>query len=288
MALAEALRQAAAQQAHAEFGPQIRGVRTQTQGQIASLRSITPALQDSLQLAEHQIRGAGLAPSDLAMAEKAFANQTADAGASQALNESQVHQIAHAEIRNLLASQGQAQRSALTTLLHEAAQNQLKAHERQASNAEKFKLDILKEEALKQLGLKGGLTGAQQRSQDQSQHTAAHYAQEYVHAARNGVWSEVKNPKTGLKEHIQTIPAGPHTWSNEIWQHLVDQVKATSGVKSLTDAEHAVAAVRQHFQPPPSDVLHSLGTLGNVAVRALAPPALQGIPQFAGALTGHP
>lgn len=282
-----ALVAAAAQQAHAEYDPQIRGVRRETRGQVKSIRTEGPALEASLENSADALRHAGLSARDRQIALTELAHKIADAGASTALQTSQVQQDAHSQIVDLLQSRGQAQGSALTTLLHEAAVHQQDIHDEKAAETRGFKSDILKAETEKALGLgsyaaggsnSSGLTPTQERDHAQSKHNAAFYAHQLISASKDGV----KDPKTGE----QVIPPNPAHWNESIWNQLTEKIAGEKGVNSVTDAEHAVQAVRDHFQPE-THPLDALRKVAAVAAPALAPKALQPIAQFAGALLGR-
>lgn len=241
------LRQTAAATARAEYQPQIQAVRRETHGQIKSLKSLTPALEASLQLSAKQLRHAGLKPGDLAIAEAELAHRTADVGASTFLQEEQARQAAHATIVNLLQSQGQAQHSDLLTLLHEAATHRQKVQDEINAEHRGLHTAIAKEQLEKTLGIgpnAGGLSPTQLRAHHQSKHNAAFWAHQYVSLAKGGL----KNEKTGE----QIIPPGPHTWDDKVWGYFVQKVAGKKGVNSVTDAERAVEAIRNHFQPLPT------------------------------------
>lgn len=277
------LNQIAAQQAHAEYDPQIRGVRRETGSQVRSIRSMAPALEASLEHSADALRHAGLSPRDQAIALKELAHRVADAGASTALQTSQVQQDAHGQIVDLLQGRGQAQNAALSALQQSQAEHQQSIADDRRGNVENFKLDIAKAQALQALGLtsdssSGGLTPTQERDHAQSKHNAAFYAHQLISASRDGV----KDPKTGE----QVIPPNPANWDDSIWNQLTEKIAGEKGVNSVTDAQRAVQAVRDHFQSD-ADPLDALRKVASVAAPALAPKALLPVAQFAGALLGR-
>lgn len=281
------LRRTAAEQARAEYQPQIRGVRREARGQVRSVRSMAPALTASLEQSGKALRHAGLSPYDLAIAEKELAHRIADAGASTALQTSQITQDAHAQISDLLASQGQAQRSALSAMQAEQAQQQEELAAERRGSVEDFKMGILREQTLKGLGLGSyaeggdgdGFTPTQERAQEESHHTAAYWAKKYVAAAKEGLADE----ETG--EEI--LPAGPAKWTDEQWDLFVAKTASKEGVNSIEDAQRAVQAIRDHFQQGQGDPLDALKRVASVAIPALAPKSLQPVAQFAGAALGR-
>lgn len=239
------LQSTAAATAKAEYQPQIRAVHREARGQLKSLRSLTPALQASLQLSAKQLRHAGLSHSDLAIAEAELAHRTADVGAGTYLQEQQVRQDAHGQLVDLRQGEGQAASSNLATLLHEAAEHKQKVADEIAAERRGVHTHIAQVLQEKHLGLgdygHGGLTPTQQRAHHQSRHNAAFWAHQYVSLAKGGL----KDEKTG--EEI--IPAGPKGWDDKVWGYFVQKVSGKKGVDSVTDAEHAVEAIRNHFQP---------------------------------------
>lgn len=274
------LAQAAHQQAAAEYNPQRQSVRRETRAQVHSLRSEEPALIAAINLARHQLRHSGLSGRDLAIAETELAHRTLDVASSTALQIGQARQEAGSKLVDLSQSQSQAERSALAALQQEALKHRQSVADEQRSNVEDFRLALLKKEAEQKLGLSsssssssGGLTPTQQRAHNQSQHNAAFYAKQYFLASKNGV-----TDKTGQ----QVIPPEPHTWSDQIWNSLAEKVASKKGVSSVTDAQRAVQAIRDHVQGQ-GNMLNALQTVAQAAapgIAAIAPKPLQPVAQF--------
>lgn len=274
------LAQAAHQQAAAEYNPQRQSVRRETRAQVHSLRSEEPALIAAINLARHQLRYSGLSGRDLAIAETELAHRTLDVASSTALQIGQARQEAGSKLVDLSQSQSQAERSALAALQQEALKHRQGIADEQRSNVEDFRLGLLKKEAEQKLGLTGegtnssGLTPTQQRAHNQSRHTAAFYAKQYFLASKGGV----KDEKTGEV----VIPPEPHTWSDQIWNSLAEKVASKKGVSSVTDAQHAVQAIRDHVQGQ-GNMLNALQTVAQAAapgIAAIAPKPLQPVAQF--------
>jgi len=273
------LRHVAAQQAHAEYDPQIRGVRQETHQQVRSIRSSGPALQSSLQQSAHELRHAGLAPRDLTIALSELAHRTADVGASTALQVQQTQQAGHGEVVDLLQGRGQAQRSALAGLQQQQAEHSQDVHDEQAAEARKFKMDLLREEAEKKLGLgdyaNSGLTPTQRRDTNQSHHNAAFYAKQYFQASKGGI----TDPKTGQV----LIPPNPKAWDDSTWNALAEKVAGQKGVNSVQDAQRAVQAIRDHVggsTPNMADALRALALGATTAGAIAGPDAVRPVAQF--------
>ena len=271
------LRKTAASQARSEYQPQIRGVKRETHSQVRSIESSGPALEASLQTSARQLRHAGLAPKDLAIALREIANRTADVGASTALQAQQARQEGHGQIVDLLAAEGQAQRAALTALQTKAAEHAQDIHDEIAGEQRGLHMDILKEQAEKKLGLgsyyKHGLTPSEERSAHSDHSNASFYAKQYFQAARSGA--------------IDGVDPDPKKWTPETWNHLIEQVKKDASV-DIPTAERAVSAIRDHVQGP--GALDILGTIARAAApvaAAAAPPAVAPIAQFGTAALLH-
>ncbi len=276
------LQHIAAQQAHAEYDPQIRGVRRETHQQVRSIRSSGPALQSSLQQSARELRHAGLAPRDLTIALQELAHRTADVGSSTALQTQQARQEGHGQIVDLQAALGQSQKSALAGLQQDQAERAQDLHDEKASEARDFTMDILKKEAEKKLGLGdsgGGLTPTQQRDTDQSHHNAAFFAKQYFQASKGGI----TDPKTGEV----LIPPDPKGWDDSTWNALAEKVAGQKGVNTVTDAQKAVQAIRDHVDGGGgagggslADILRTLA-MGAAATGAIVgPKPLRPVAQF--------
>lgn len=287
------IRQAAHATAKAEFGPQRSRVHRETHNQVHSLRTEEPALLASINLARQQLRHSGLSAHDLAIAESELANRSADVGASTALQVGQVRQDAQTQLVDLAESQDQAEGGYVAALRKEATKHHQDIVDHQREEAERFKNGILKKMVESKLGLSsssssGGLSPTQQRDHSQSQHNAAFYAKQYFQASKGGV-----KDKTGA----EVIPAGPHKWGDEIWNSLAEKVAKQKGVSSVTDAQHAVQAIRDHVQPasaaaaagaglPRQSPLQALLRTALAASPAVTPKPLQPIEQFGLSLLG--
>lgn len=268
------LRKTAATQARAEYQPQIRGVKRETHSQVRSIQSAAPALQASLQLSAHQLRHAGLAPKDLAIALSEIAHRTADVGASTALQAQQARQEGHGQIVDLLASEGQAQRAALTTLQHEAAVHAQKVHDEIAGEKRGLNMDILKEQAEKKLGLgsyyRHGLTPSEERSAHADHANASFYAKQYFQAAKSGAF--------------EGVDLDPRKWTPETWNHMIEAVKKNASVDVPT-AEKAVSAIRDHVEGPGGlDLLGAIAKAAAPVAAAAAPAPIAPIAQFGASL----
>lgn len=283
------IRQAAHATAKAEYGPQRSRVRRETHNQVHSLRTEEPALLASINLARQQLRHSGLSSHDLAIAESELAHRSADVGAGTALQVGQVRQDAHTQLVDLAESQGQAEGGYVAALQKEARKHQQDVADHQREEVERFKNGLLKKEAEVKLGLAsgagaGGLSPTQERAHSQSQHNAAFYAKQYFQASKGGV-----KDKTGT----EVIPAGPHNWDDTVWSSLAEKVAKQKGVGSVTDAQHAVQAIRDHVQPaaaagaglPQQSPLQAL--LNAALSPVVAPKTLQPIEQFGSALLGQ-
>lgn len=270
------IRQTAHAQAKAEYAPQRHGVRREERSQARSLRSMEPAQLASIALARRQLRHSGLSPRDLAIAESELAHRSMDVGSGTALQLGQLHRSAQEQLVDLSAGQGQAESGIMAQLQQAAQQRQQEVADDKRSNVEDFKLDIAKAQALEKLGLSGdsgggGLTPTQQRAHNQSRHDAAFYAKQYVSAAREGL----KDEETG----DEILPPGPHNWNDQQWNLFVEKVTDKAGV-NVTDAQHAVQAVRDHFTPQSEDTGDAFRKLGAVAGAAFLPKSLRPIAQF--------
>jgi hypothetical protein len=272
------LRHIAAQQAHAEYDPQIHGVKRETHQQVRSIRSSGPALQSSLQQSAHELRHAGLAPRDLTIALSELAHRTADVGASTALQTQQARQAGHGEVVDLLQGRGQAQKAALAGMQQQQAEHAQDIQDEERSDARDFKMGLLKEEAEKKLGLGdyagGGLTATQRRDAGQSHHNAAFYAKQYFQASKGGI----TDPKTGEV----LIPPDPKSWDESTWNALAEKVAGQKGVNSVHDAQRAVAAIRDHVGGTPNlvDTLKALALGATTGAAVAGPGPLQPIAQF--------
>lgn len=286
------LNHVAATQANAEYQPQIAGVRRSTRSQVKSIRSEGPALEASLGRSAEQLRHAGLSPKDLAIALSELAHRTADVGASTALQINQAREAGHGEIVDLHQAEGQAQRSALAQLQQAQAEHAQSIQDEEASDTRQFKLDLLKSEAEKQLGLgtydvspkeaaeiaalkhHGGLTPTQHRAQQADHSNAAFYAKQLFKAAKSG--------------EIEGVDPDPHKWSDEIWEHMIGSVQKRASV-DVPVAERAVQAVRAHVggDSTAGSLLDALGNVASVAAPALAPKSLQPVAQFGSQLLLH-
>jgi len=279
------IQQIAHSQAQAEYGPQKRAVRRETGSAVRSIRSMTPALEAALGLAEKGIRHAGLSPVDRALALSELANRNVDVAAGQALQIGQVRQDAHSQLVDLATSEGQAQRGYLGALQQEALKRQQGIADARRSNLEQFHLGIKEAEVLHHLGITSsgasanGLTPTQQRAHDQSKHNASFFARQYISAARHGLTDE----KTGK----EVLPPGPHNWNDQQWNLFVEKVASKKGVNSITDAQHAVGAIREHFQPTTggpwglgNGLLRAIAGAASSSASAAPAPQSQPIPQF--------
>lgn len=274
------LQHIAATQAHAEYDPQIRGVKRETHQQVRSIRSSGPALQSSLQQSARELRHAGLAPRDLTIALSELAHRTADVGASTALQAQQTRQAAHGEIVDLLQGRGQAQKSALAGLQQQQVEHSQDLHDEKAAEARQFNMDILKQEAEKKLGLgdyaggANGLTPTQQRDTNQSHHNAAFYAKQLFQASKGGITD---------KEGNVVVPPDPKTWDDSTWNALTEKVAGNKGVNSVQDAQRAVQAIRDHVdggEVSLSDTLRALALGASTAGALAGPDALRPVAQF--------
>jgi hypothetical protein len=285
------IRQAAHATAKAEYQPQRSRVRRETRDQAHSLRTEEPALLASINLARHQLRHSGLSPHDLAIAEDELAHRSADVGASTALQIGQLHQDAQAKLVDLSEGQSQAEGGYVAALRKEALKHQQDVADHQREEAERFKNGILKKRVEQQLGLSSsgsssGLSPTQERAHSQSQHNAAFYAKQYFQASKGGV-----KDKTGT----EVIPAGPHAWDDQIWNSLAEKVAKQKGVDNVTDAQHAVQAIREHVQPgtaqagalPQQSPLQALLRVAAAGTAPETPKPLQSIEQFGLSLLGH-
>lgn len=275
-------RQIARQQAGAEFNPQISGVRRNTQQQVRSVRSSGPALEASLGRTGQQLRNANLSPQDLAIALREIAHRTADVGASTALQTQQIRQQGQGEITDLLAGRSAAERSILGELQAAEQQYQREQRDEDQDAAKQFKMDILKEIALKKLGLGdyaddgdgGGLTPTQRREAKEEHDNAAFYAKQYFQASKDGITDEEGNV---------VVPPNPKRWDDTTWNALVEKVAGQEGVDSVEAAKTAVGAIRDHVQgeqPTTGSLLESLGTVATTAAQVLAPKPLQPLAQL--------
>lgn len=284
------LRRTAAEQARAEYNPQIRGVRREAQGQVRSIRSAGPALEASLQRSGQQLRRAGLDQDDLAIALRELANRTADVGASTALQTQQVRQEAQGEIVDLQAARGQAQNAALASLQQAAAERAQEIQDAEAADVRGLKMDILKEEALKKLGLgsyaddgaEGGLTPTQRRAEADEHDNAAFYAKQYFKAIKD--MGGITDEETG--EVI--FGPDPKQWDDKAWNYVVEKVASKEGVSDIKAAQRATQAIRDHVQPSSDasagSLLQSLGLVASTAAQVGAPEPLRPLAQFGSAL----
>ena len=278
------LRKTAASQARAEFNPQIQSTRRGIRGQVRSIQSSGPALEASLQRTSQQLRHAGLSPRDQAIALRELALRTADVGASTALQTQQVRQEGHGEIVDLQKGRALAESATLAELQQAAAQHAQEVQDAENADARGIKMEILKEEALKGLGLgsyaddgEGGLSDTQRGEIKDSRNNAGFFAKQYFTAAKDGITDE--------KGEV-LIPPDPKSWDDAIWDGFVSKVAAMKGVDSVEDAQRAVSAIRDHVNPSasPSEALGALGTVASAAAPALAPAPLAPIAQFGSAL----
>lgn len=278
----------AAQQAHAEYAPQRRGVRRDIRGQVRSIRSSAPALEASLGRTADQLRHINLSAQDRAIALRELAMRQADVGASTALQEQQVRQQGHEQLVDLAAAEGQARSSALAQMQQAATERHQDLADERRAEVRQFKMDILKEQALKELGLgsyaddggRGGLTPTQRRAAHEEHDNAAFYAKQIFQASKHGLTDE----KTGEV----LVPPDPQKWDDSIWNQLVESVAGKEGVDSVEAAQRAVSAIRDHVQPGANatapDLLRTLGMVASAAAPAVAPKPLVPIAQFGSAL----
>lgn len=283
-------RQIAHEQAQAEYGPQIAGVRRNTRSQVRSVRSSGPALEASLRRSAEQLRHAGLSPEDQAIALQELAHRIGDVGASTALQTQQIQQQGQGELVDLRQARGSAERSLLGQMQQSQAEHAEDRRDDALDATRDFKMDILKEMALKELGLGsyaddgngnggGGLTPTQRRAAHEEHDNAAFYAKQYFSASKDGI----TDPKTG----DVLIPPNPKQWDDTTWNALVEKVAQQEGVSSVEAAQRAVGAIRDHVQgeqPTTRSLLDSLGTVAATAATALAPKPLVPVAQVAGAL----
>lgn len=299
------LRQRARQQAHAEVAPQVHRARSSAKAQHRSINSSVPAIEAGLEDAAKSARHAGLAPHDLQILLKSFANQQADAAASAVLQNQQVGQSTREEIGGLKEQEGASSRSILSQLQLAAQEHAQSVQDAQRSNTEELKNALIQAEVEKSRGLgdygqspleeaeaahykhedstAGGLTPTQARAAAESAQTAHSYASNLVRSVHenHGV-----NPSTGK----QVLPAHPKNWSDQNWAELTEKVAGSKGVNNYKDAESAIDAIRSHFQPgqtPPATPTQAgaqdLGkAIGHTAANPLAP-----ILQFGAQLLHH-
>jgi hypothetical protein len=286
------LNKVAATQARAEYQPQIRGVKRSTRSQVKSIRSEAPALEASLSRSGEQLRHANLSSKDLAIALAELAHRTADVGASTALQVQQAREQGHGELVDLQQAEGQAQRSALAGLQQAQAEHHQDVRDEERSDVRNFKLDLLRAQAEKQLGLgsystspkeaaeienlkhHSGMTPTQQRAAAADHANAAFYAKSLFKAAKSG--------------EIEGVDPDPHNWNDELWSHLVENVKKRAGV-DIPVAERAVQAIRDHVGggSTSASLLQALGTVAASAAPLVAPAPLRPIAQFGSALLQH-
>ncbi len=271
------LRQTAHAQAQAEYGPQKSQVRHQTQSTVHSLRTMQPALEESIRTAREQLRHSGLLPHDLQVALAELAHRNVDVGSSTALQVGQAQREGQQTLVDLSQAQGAAEQGALASLQTAAAQHKQSIQDAIAGEQRGVVTSIKQKILEEQLGLtgsSGGLTPTQKREASSEHHDAAFYAKQLVSQARDGI----KDEKTG--EWV--IPPGPHKWDDTIWNGLVEKVASKDGIDNVAAAQKAVQAVRDHFQPSSggSGLIEALKTVATPATVAL-PPALQSIAQAA-------
>ena len=186
------LRRQANQQARAEYQPQIAGVHRDAASEAASLQSMEAPLTQGYRLASKQLRHAGLSQHDLSIALDEFANRTAEIPQSVQSQIGAVNRNATGQISDLRAAQGASAASLLTQLRNAAAEQQAAGAAEEAGNVEDFKMDILKEQTLKELGLgsyaddggQGGLTPTQRRDAKETHYNAAFYAKQLFSSVR--------------------------------------------------------------------------------------------------------
>lgn len=237
------LRRQAASQASAEYGPQKRGVRREVRGQVRSARSMEGSLQDSLRIARREARRAGMKPDDLTSTLKDLALQSADAGAAAELAIGETRRSGSEEIRDLLAGQGQSERSILGELqAAQTARRQELADENRGREND-FLDKIRLEQALKKLGLgsyaedgqDGKLTPTQKRGLKQERGNARFRAKQLLDAARTDPDGPGENPRE---------------WDEDVWRGLTGAVMEGEGIGDVTQAERAVEQLRLHFVTP--------------------------------------
>lgn len=283
------LRRTAASQAHAEYDPQISGVRRNTRSQVRSVQSAGPAMEASLQRTGRQLEHANLDPRDLAIALRELAYRTTDVGASTALQTQQIREQGRGELTDLLAARGASEQSILGQLQQAQAEHAQERRDAAQDAARGVKMDILKEIALQKLGLGqyaddggGGMTPTQRREAHEEHDNAAFFAKQYFQASKDGVTD---------KDGNQLIPPNPKHWDDTTWNALVEKVAGQEGVDSVEAAQRAVGAIRAHVQPgydsTAGDLLKSLAGLATTAGVAVAPKPLQPIAQF-GAMLARP
>lgn len=299
------LKKTAAQQAQAQYGPQRRATRTQvrhvrrdTRGQVASLHSEDAALQHSLDVAARKFRHAGLSPRDLKIALAELANRGVDVAAGTKLQVSAAHQDQRnqmVDLRSTLAGinadQGAATASNLAALQAAAAAAPGGAQDIRDRRLD-LKFDVKKDLIEHRLGLDsssgGGLTPTQQRDAAESKHNAAFWAHQLFRASKSGDPTKW-NSEWGKMDD-------PTTWSDSVWQGLAGSVAGAKGVNSTHDAAWAVKRIREHVAPSPLETLGKLasaappGTAAALTPTVLKPLAgiLGGVASGLPALLGQP
>lgn len=294
------LRQRARQQAHAEVHPQIESARQRARAEHRSVNSSVPAMEEGLEAAETAAHHAGLSPHDAQILLKQFANQTADVSASAALQNQQIGQGTQETISGLHQAEGEQTRSIFSQLQLAAQEHAQQVADEQRSNQEGIAGTIQTAELEKQLGLGdygqtpkekaeiellhsqaqgGGLTPTQTRDAAESQETAKDYAHNLVRSVHAAGGVNAKGE--------QVLPAHPKDWSDQNWAELTEKVAGSKGVNSYKDAEHAIDAIRGHFQPgqtPPANPAQAgAKALGSTIGHAAANP-LSAILQFGSSL----
>jgi hypothetical protein len=270
-------------QAKAEYGPQIGRARREGRATVRSIRSSVAPLQAGIATTEHQLRHAGLNPSDLRIALSELAHRNLDVAASAGLQATEAQQATHGELVDLRESEGQAARSALATLQHEALTHRQSVHDEIAGEQRALHTAIAKSEMEKALGLgdyrygSSGLTPKEQQSLVQEHQNAGFYAKTLFQAI-----------KEGAKDKQGNLIAGPDpkSWSDKTWQQITASVAGRKGVNSVQSAEKAVQAIRDHVQPPGQalGVAAKLGAALAPFAAAVAPKPLQPVAQFGASL----
>jgi hypothetical protein len=294
------LRQRARTQAHAEVAPQVHRARNQARGEHRSINSTVPALEAGLESAARSARRAHLTPHDLQLLLKSFANQQADVASSAALQNQAVDRGTAETITGLREQEGAQTRSILSQLQSAAEQARLARVERKEGNQEDLANTLKAAELEKELGLgdyavspleeaeiakydregrNGGLTPTQARAQAASQDAARKYAANLVRSVHEAHGVNSKGE--------QVYPAHPRDWSNSDWAELTEKVASDKGVNHYADAEHAVNAIRDHFQPgqtpPATPEQAGAKTVGRALGHAASSP-LTAILQFGSSL----
>lgn len=277
------LQQIAHSQARAEYLPQKTTVRNTTANAVHSLRTMQPALEQSISTARDQLRHSGLRPHDLQIALSELARRNVDVGSSTALQVGQTQREGEQSLVSLSQAQGAAQSSALASLQKAAIEHAQSVHDEIAGEHRGLATALQKKELEKQLGLLSsqnsssstGLTPTQQRAADQEHHNAAFYAKQLISQSKAGV----KDPKTG--EVTYPVPPHPALWDDTIWNAFTEKVAGKEGVSNISTAEKAVQAVRDHYQPGTGGVVDAIKTLAAPAAVATLPPAFARVAQAA-------